>query len=181
MSLRAATSCQKLGRPFHTAWKSGSRSRTSAGSGAPVAPAGTAARGRPRGPEGPRRGRTGLGFATPSRCLQAPGHILPHGARVGPAPPPFTVATVFPLVPLLSCLISARTDRPKPKQGPSSSGRPPGRKNTRGAFGKLPTKSRAHSTVLVAIKLFCLPERHQPREAWQLAISANFAPRLAGE
>lgn len=137
--------------------------------------------GRPRGAEGPRRGGTGLGFVSPSRCLQAPGHILPHGARVGPALPPSTVATVFPLVALLSCPLSARTDRPKPEQTPSTSGSPPGAKDTRGAFGKLPTKSGARSTGLVAMKLFCLPQRHQPWEAWQLAISANFAPRLAGE
>lgn len=127
-------------------------------------------------PGGPRRGGTGLGSASPSRRLRASRFPTEHewgqrpllSARLlscpHPPPPP-----------------SARTDGPKPERSPSSVWQASGEEGHPWGFREAPRKSRGPQRRAGGYKAVYLPERHQPREAWQLATSTNFAPRLAGE
>lgn len=93
-----------------------------------------------------------MGSASPSRRLRASRFPTEHewgqrpllSARLlscpHPPPPP-----------------PAQTD-PNPSEAPLASGRPPGRKDTRGAFGKPPAKAGGRSGGPVAIKLFTCPK-----------------------
>ncbi|XP_010571753.1 PREDICTED: nuclear receptor subfamily 2 group E member 1 [Haliaeetus leucocephalus] len=72
-------------------------------------------------------------------------------------------------------------DGPKPERSPSSVWQPSGEEGHPWGFREAPRKSRGPQQRAGGYKAVYLPERHQPREAWQLATSTNFAPRLAGE
>lgn len=116
--------------------------------------------------------------SSPSRCPRVPGRLLPHGPRVGPAPPLFTVATLVPLVPpsSLAPSLPARAD-PKLSEAPQLLAALRGGRTPRGAFGKLPAKAGASISGLGAIKLFTCPKGISRGRlgSWLLALTLPLA------